>query len=101
VVARKGDVDNQMYRYQGIDSAFTTGERTWCIRTDTSNGRCVRLGLKRERAETRRFGVPSLRPPGMHGHESYSKWRRQLLDGTLLSDDFARDGLGTRIPLSI
>ena len=26
-------------RYQGVDSAFTTGERTWCIRTDTSSGR--------------------------------------------------------------
>jgi hypothetical protein len=88
-------------RYQVVDSAFTTGERTWCIRTDKSNGRCVRLGQKRERAETRRFGIPSLRPPGMHGHHSNCKWRRQLLDGTLLSDDIARDGKGTRIPLSI
>jgi hypothetical protein len=97
VVARKGNVDNIMC----VDRAFTTGARTWCIRTDKSNGRCVRPGLKRKRAENRRFGVPSLRPPGMHGRQSYSKWRRQQLDGTLLSDDITRDGIGTRIPLSI
>jgi len=88
-------------RYRGFDCSFTTGERTWCIRTDTSRGRTRATGTETRSSRNSSIRRPVLTPSGDAWPQLNCTWHRQLLDGTLLLDDSTRDGIGTRIPLSI